>query len=84
MTAIPPPRHRNHLEPRSGALRAEFKVRHMMISNVKASSPRSPASSSGRNRLHHSKSRPQFPSPMFSTGDDQRDAHLKSADFFGH
>ena len=62
---------------------AEFKVRHMMISNVKGSfsgltgtlteNPADPAASSVEASLDVA---------TISTGDAQRDGHLKSADFF--
>lgn len=65
--------------------RAEFKVKHMMISNVKGSfsglsgtlteDPQDPTRS-------HVEATIDIGS--ISTGDDQRDAHLKSADFFDH
>lgn len=62
---------------------AEFKVKHMMISNVKGSfsalsgvlteNPADPAQSSVEASIDIS---------SINTGDAQRDAHLKSADFF--
>jgi polyisoprenoid-binding protein YceI len=62
---------------------AEFKVKHMMISNVKGSfqglegvlaeDPADPASSRIQATIDVS---------TLSTGDPQRDGHLKSADFF--
>jgi polyisoprenoid-binding protein YceI len=62
---------------------AEFKVRHMMISNVKGSfsglngtlteNPSDPSLSSAQTSIDVS---------TVNTGDAQRDAHLKSADFF--
>jgi polyisoprenoid-binding protein YceI len=62
---------------------AEFKVKHMMISNVKGAfkgitgvlklSEADPA---------HSSVEATIPVPSLTTGDDQRDGHLKSADFF--
>ena len=65
--------------------RAEFKVKHMMISNVKGSfkglsgtlveDPADPT----RSRVEAS-----IDISTINTGDDQRDAHLKSADFFHH
>ena len=62
---------------------AEFKVRHMMISNVKGTFK----GLSGVLELDESepsRSRIQATVPIttVSTGDDQRDGHLKSADFF--
>lgn len=65
--------------------RAEFKVKHMMISHVKGSfsglsgtlveDPADPT----RSRVEAS-----VDISTVSTGDAQRDAHLKSADFFHH
>ncbi|HEX7727842.1 MAG TPA: YceI family protein [Terracidiphilus sp.] len=62
---------------------AEFKVKHMMISNVKGSfsgitgtlayDPASVAAATVE---------AEIPVSTLSTGDAQRDAHLKSADFF--
>lgn len=62
---------------------ADFKVRHMMISNVKGSfrglkgvltlDQANPANSSVKASADVS---------TLATGDEQRDAHLKSADFF--
>ena len=70
-----------NLDPAHSA--AEFKVRHMMISNVKGSfsglkgvlklNDANPAASSVRATADIS---------SVSTGDPQRDGHLKSADFF--
>jgi polyisoprenoid-binding protein YceI len=70
-----------NLDPAHSA--AEFKVRHMMISNVKGSfgglkgsltlDESNPAASSVRATLDVN---------TVSTGDPQRDGHLKSADFF--
>jgi polyisoprenoid-binding protein YceI len=64
---------------------AEFKVKHMMISNVKGSfsgvtgtlieDPADPT---------RSKLEAAIDVASLSTGDAQRDAHLKSADFFHH
>jgi polyisoprenoid-binding protein YceI len=64
---------------------AEFKVKHMMISNVKGSF-------NGVNgTLFEDTSNPALSHidatidvSTISTGDAQRDAHLKSADFFHH
>lgn len=65
--------------------RAEFKVKHMMISNVKGSfkglsgtlieDPADPTRSEVQATIDIS---------TIDTGDAQRDAHLKSADFFHH
>ena len=65
--------------------RAEFKVKHMMISNVKGSF-------SGLNGTlmedtadpTRSQVQASIDIGTISTGDEQRDAHLKSADFFHH
>lgn len=62
---------------------AEFKVKHMMISNVKGSF----AGIKGVLKLNEadparSSVEAEIPVATLSTGDDQRDAHLKSADFF--
>lgn len=62
---------------------AEFKVRHMMISNVKGSI------NGLKGVLQHNQADPTRSSVTvsadvntLSTGDEQRDTHLKSADFF--
>ena len=62
---------------------AEFKVKHMMISNVKGKF----TGLSGKLTLNDadiSKSRIEasFPVATLNTGDEQRDGHLKSGDFF--
>jgi polyisoprenoid-binding protein YceI len=62
---------------------AEFKVKHMMISNVKGSF----SGLSGVLTEHASDStlssvEASIPVATISTGDPQRDGHLKSADFF--
>jgi polyisoprenoid-binding protein YceI len=64
---------------------AEFKVKHMMISNVKGSF------SSLTGTLIEDTADPirsqveaTIDISSISTGDEQRDAHLKSADFFHH
>jgi polyisoprenoid-binding protein YceI len=62
---------------------AEFKVKHMMISNVKGSF----SGISGVLTEHTVDSTlssidASIPVPTVSTGDPQRDGHLKSADFF--
>ncbi|MGO9436923.1 MAG: YceI family protein [Terracidiphilus sp.] len=61
---------------------AEFKVKHMMISNVKGSF----SGVTGSLQLNeanpaHSSVEGIVPVATLSTGDQQRDAHLKSADF---
>ena len=62
---------------------AEFKVKHMMISNVKGQF----TGVSGSLRLDeddviNSKIEASIDAASINTGDAQRDAHLKSADFF--
>ncbi|MGA8090712.1 MAG: YceI family protein [Terracidiphilus sp.] len=62
---------------------AEFKVKHMMISNVKGKF----SGISGKLVLDESDPtrstiEAEIPVATVSTQDDQRDAHLKSADFF--
>ena len=62
---------------------AEFKVKHMMISNVKGKF----TGLSGVLKLDetdytHSTVEASIPTASLSTGDDQRDGHVKSADFF--
>lgn len=62
---------------------AEFKVRHMMISNVKGSF-RSLKGVLTLDQANPANSTVKASADVNSlvTGDDQRDAHLKSADFF--
>ena len=65
--------------------RAEFKVKHMMISNVKGSF----SSLTGtliEDTADPTRSQVEATIDISSitTGDEQRDAHLKSADFFHH
>jgi len=62
---------------------AEFKIKHMMISNVKGNF----SGLSGILTEHATDSTLSFveasiPAATISTGDAQRDGHLKSADFF--
>lgn len=62
---------------------AEFKVKHMMIANVKGKF----TGLSGVLKLDetdytHSTVQASIPVSSLSTGDDQRDGHLKGADFF--
>jgi polyisoprenoid-binding protein YceI len=62
---------------------AEFKVKHMMISNVRGSF----TGLSGTLQLDesdytHSTVEASIPVGTLETGDDQRDGHLKSPDFF--
>src|ERR1700761_1955898 len=62
---------------------AEFKVKHMMISNVKGTF----SGITGTLNLNeadsaHSSVEATIPVATLTTGDAQRDGHLKSADFF--
>ncbi len=62
---------------------AEFKVKHMMISNVKGQFPKV----SGKlildeSNLADSRIEASIEAASIQTRDEQRDAHLKSADFF--
>ena len=65
--------------------RAEFKVKHMMISNVKGSfgalSGTLTEDTGDPTRSHVEAS---IDVSTISTGDEQRDTHLKSPDFFDH
>jgi polyisoprenoid-binding protein YceI len=62
---------------------AEFKVKHMMISNVKGSfSGLSGVLHLDETDYTHSTVEATIAIASLKTGDDQRDAHLKSADFF--
>ncbi len=62
---------------------AEFKVKHMMISNVKGKfSGLSGVLSLNEGDPSASTVQATIPVASLSTADDQRDAHLKSADFF--
>lgn len=65
--------------------RAEFKVKHMMISNVKGNFSRlSGTLIEDTTDLKLSQVEAAIDISSISTGDEQRDAHLKSADFFHH
>jgi polyisoprenoid-binding protein YceI len=62
---------------------AEFKVKHMMISNVKGSfSGLTGTLTEHATDASLSTIEAAVPVPSVSTGDAQRDGHLKSADFF--
>lgn len=62
---------------------AEFKVKHMMISNVKGKfSGLSGGLTLTEGDLNASTMEATVPVASLTTGDEQRDAHLKSADFF--
>ena len=62
---------------------AEFKVKHMMISNVKGKfTELSGVLSLDEADVTKSAIEASIPINTISTGDEQRDGHLKSADFF--
>jgi polyisoprenoid-binding protein YceI len=62
---------------------AEFKVKHMMIANVKGQfSKVSGALILDESDLANSRVAASIEAASIQTRDDQRDAHLKSADFF--
>jgi polyisoprenoid-binding protein YceI len=62
---------------------AEFKVKHMMISNVRGKfTGLSGTLSFDESDVSKSKVEASIPVATLSTGDEQRDGHLKSADFF--
>src|SRR5205807_7448199 len=62
---------------------AEFKVKHMMISNVKGQFAKvSGALTLDESSLTESRVEALIDAASIHTRDDQRDAHLKSADFF--
>jgi polyisoprenoid-binding protein YceI len=62
---------------------AEFKVKHMMISNVKGRFTKlSGALVHDESNLGNSRIDVAIEAASIHTSDDQRDAHLKSADFF--
>ena len=62
---------------------AEFKVKHMMISNVKGQFPKiSGVLTLDESTLANSMVEAVIEVSSIVTGDVQRDAHLKSADFF--
>lgn len=62
---------------------AEFKVKHMMISNVKGRFAKlSGALFLDESDLANSRVEVSVEAASIQTGDEQRDAHLKSADFF--
>jgi polyisoprenoid-binding protein YceI len=64
---------------------AEFKVKHMMISNVKGSfSGLTGTLIEDTVDPNRSQVEATIDISSISTGDEQRDAHLKSADFFHH
>src|ERR1700746_985672 len=62
---------------------AEFKVKHMMIANVKGQFPKvSGALFLDESDLANSRVEASIEASSIHTRDEQRDAHLKSADFF--
>ena len=62
---------------------AEFKVKHMMISNVKGQFPKvSGALTLDESTLANSRVEALIEAASIETRDAQRDTHLKSADFF--
>ena len=62
---------------------AEFKVKHMMISNVKGQfTGISGALTFDESNIANSRVEASIDAASIYTGDAQRDAHLKSADFF--
>jgi polyisoprenoid-binding protein YceI len=62
---------------------AEFKVKHMMISNVKGKfSGLSGTLTLNEGDVSKSTIEASIPVATINTGDEQRDGHLKSADFF--
>jgi polyisoprenoid-binding protein YceI len=62
---------------------AEFKVKHMMISNVKGRfTGVSGTLYLDENNVENSRVETSIDAGSISTGDAQRDGHLKSADFF--
>ena len=62
---------------------AEFKVKHMMISNVKGQFPKVKGSLTlDESDLTNSRVEASIEAASIETRDPQRDAHLKSADFF--
>jgi polyisoprenoid-binding protein YceI len=62
---------------------AEFKVKHMMISNVKGQFTRvKGVLTLDETDLTNSRVEASIEAASINTRDDQRDAHLKSADFF--
>lgn len=64
---------------------AEFKVKHMMISNVKGSfTGLTGTLTEDKNDPTRSTVEAAIDIATLNTGDAQRDAHLKGADFFNH
>ena len=70
-----------NLDPAHSA--AEFKVKHMMISNVKGKfSGMSGKLTLNESDISKSSVEASIPVASLNTGDEQRDGHLKSGDFF--
>jgi polyisoprenoid-binding protein YceI len=62
---------------------AEFKVKHMMISNVKGQFPKVTGTLTlDESNLPNSRIEASIEASSIATNDAQRDTHLKSADFF--
>jgi len=62
---------------------AEFKVKHMMISNVKGQFPKVTGTLTlDESNLPNSRIEASIEASSIATSDAQRDTHLKSADFF--
>jgi polyisoprenoid-binding protein YceI len=61
---------------------AEFKVRHLMISNVKGSFPKVSGVLTLHDEVANSSVEASIDVASIETRDAQRDGHLKSADFF--
>ncbi len=81
MTAATPTTSTWKIDPAHSA--AEFKVKHMMISNVKGKfSGLSGVLSLNEGDPTLSSVEASIPVSTLTTGDEQRDGHLKSADFF--
>jgi polyisoprenoid-binding protein YceI len=81
MTTATPATSTWNIDPAHSA--AEFKVKHMMISNVKGKfSGLSGILTLDEADVTKSKIEASIPVGTVSTSDDQRDGHLKSADFF--
>jgi polyisoprenoid-binding protein YceI len=81
MTAATPTTSTWKIDPAHSA--AEFKVKHMMISNVKGKfSGLSVVLSLNEGDPTLSSVEASIPVSTLTTGDEQRDGHLKSADFF--
>src|SRR5579859_4560023 len=81
MTATVTPQITWNLDPAHSV--AEFKVKHMMISNVKGQfTGMSGSLTLDENDVTNSRVEAVIDAASINTRDAQRDAHLKSADFF--